>query len=111
MRWQPILGRTPFWPAEIFGVGTGTVRVESPPTLSGAGARGILRLRIRDRSGSGRYVIVLGAAAVVVPVVCDSGGSIAAGILAVGIVAGALILGALVIWNVLALVRSRAARI
>ena len=56
-------------------------------------------------------MIVLGAAAVVVTVVCDSGGSIAAGILAVGIVAGALILGALVIWNVLALVRSRAARI
>lgn len=94
------------WPAEVFGVGTGTERLESPPTSGGAGARGILRLRIRDRSGSGCYVIGLGAAAVVVPVVCDSGGSIAAGVLAAGIVAGALILGALVIWNVLALVRS-----
>jgi len=92
------------WPMTVFGIGTGSERVESPPRSGGAGAPGLSRLRIRGRAGAGCYVIGLGAAAVVLPVVGDSGGAIAAGVLAAGIAAGALILTLLVVWNVVATV-------
>lgn len=92
------------WPMTVFGIGTGSERVEPPPASGRAVARGLSRLRIRGRAGAGAYVIGLGAAAVVVPVVCDSGGVIAAGVLAAGIMAGAVILALLVVWNLLAAV-------
>lgn len=85
------------WPMTVFGIGTGSERVEPPPASGRAVARGLSRLRTRGRAGAGCYVAGLGAAAVVLSVVCDSGGAIAAGVLAAGVVAGALILTLLVV--------------